>query len=56
MSNRVQIQANLVFGLANRRLQPLGHLSTAPSETRRSPALKQIFRCNANFQLSTFDF
>jgi hypothetical protein len=29
-------------GLANHRLQPLGHLSTTPSEACRQRALKQI--------------
>jgi len=47
---------NCILELANRRLQPLGHLSTPPSEARRRPTLKQIFNHNANFQLSTFNF
>jgi len=51
-----ELSGSACYGLANRRLQPLGHLSTAPSETVRRPALKQIFRHIANFQLSTFNF
>ena len=37
------IRFNPYNGLANRRLQPLGHLSTGFSETRPCLTLKQIF-------------
>jgi hypothetical protein len=44
-----------INGLANRRLQPLGHLSTSPSETPPTPGTQANFHRVANFQLSTYD-